>query len=222
MAHLFDDDSFDPTRDGKVPMRRSPIMLFARLLVHMARMLFSRHPGDLFRWLKSMVMRRKPLSYAMPWLTFDAIRAIEEKLRSGQRVFEFGSGHSTVYWAKKGVELFSVEDDAAWFEMVAAKLKGNADVHLFFEQEHWDYVGRVGKCAGTFDIVLVDGSHRKDCMLAAMPMLKPGGLLVVDNTEWHWFQKAFQRMPPDWKMRNYPGCAPFIGHMSQTTIWGKP
>ena len=222
MAHLFDDDSFDPTRDGKVPLRRSPIMLFARLLVHMAGMLFSRHPEDLLRWLKSMVMRRKPLSYAMPWLTFDAIRAIEERLRTGQRVFEFGSGHSTVYWARKGVELFSVEDDAAWFGMIGTKLKGVADVHLFFEQGMQDYVGRIGKCDGLFDIVLVDGSFRKDCMLAGMPKLKSGGLLVVDNTDWHWMQKVFPRMPDDWKVRNYPGCAPFIGHMSQTTIWVKP
>ena len=188
MAHLFDDDSFDPTRDGKVPLRRSPIMLFARLLVHMAGMLFSRHPGDLLRWLKSMVMRRKPLSYAMPWLTFDAIRAIEDRLRPGQRVFEYGSGHSTVYWSQKSVDLFSVEDDAAWFGLVEAKLKGLRGVDLFFEQGLLDFVGRIGKCTGTFDIVLVDGSFRKECMLAAMPKLKPGGLLVVDNTDWHWMQ----------------------------------
>ncbi len=222
MSQLSDDDNFDPTRDGKVPMRRTPIALLLRSLQHMARMLFSRHPGDLFVWLKSMAMRRKPLSYALPWLTFDAIRVIEARLRPGTRVFEFGSGHSTVYWAEKGAELYSVEDDAFWFGMMQTKLQGRPDVHLFFEQEHWDYVGRVGKCEGTFDIVLVDGSHRKDCMLAAMPMLKPGGLLVVDNTDWHWFQKVFPRMPPDWVVHHYPGCAPFIGHASQTTVWVKP
>lgn len=100
MALFENNNSFDPTRDGKVPLQRSPVMLLARLLVHISRMLFSRHPGDLPRWLKSMAMRRKPLSYALPWLTFDAIRAIEEKIRPGQRVFEYGSGHSTVYWSQ--------------------------------------------------------------------------------------------------------------------------
>jgi hypothetical protein len=222
MAHFRDDDGFDPTRDGKVPLRRSPALLALRLAQHMSRMLFSRHPGDLCKWLKSMTMRRKPLSYAMPWLTFDAIRAIEERLQPGQRVFEYGSGHSTVYWSKKGVELFSVEDDAAWFAMVKDKLAGNAACHLYFDQGKEDYVGRIDKCPGTFDMVLVDGSYRKYCMLAAMPRLKPGGLLVVDNTDWHWFQKVFPRMPSDWKVRHHPGCAPFIGHMSQTTIWVKP
>jgi hypothetical protein len=222
MAHFFDDDTFDPTRDGKVPQRRSPIMLCLRLLQHMSRMLFSRHPGDLFKWLKSMVLRRKPLRYAMPWLTFDAIRAIEQKLGPGQRVFEYGSGHSTVYWSQQGVELYSVEDDAAWFAMVKDRLAGVPGTHLYFEQGMQDYVGRIDKCPGIFDIVLVDGSFRKDCMLAGMPKLKPGGLLVVDNTDWHWMQKVFPRMPDDWKVRNYPGCAPFIGHVSQTTIWVKP
>jgi hypothetical protein len=222
MSFLKNEAAFDPQRDGKIPIRRGPIALAVRLVLQVLQLGFSRHPMDLPRWIWSMLRRRRPLSYALPWLTFDAIRALEAHARPGHRVFEFGSGHSTVYWARKDVELHSVEDDSGWFEMVKENLCASPDVHLYFEKGQDAYVGRLGRTEGDFDVIVVDGSFRKACISAATGKLRPGGLLVVDNTDWHWFASADGLVPPDWRKSIYPGFAPFIGHASETTIWTRP
>lgn len=45
---------------------------------------------------------------------------------------------------------------------------------------------------GSFDLILVDGRARPSCIRQAIPRLKPGGLLVVDNTERPHYLAAFQ------------------------------
>jgi hypothetical protein len=45
-----------------------------------------------------------------------------------------------------------------------------------------------------FDVVLVDGRARPSCIQQAIPRLKPGGLLVVDNTERPYYLTAFQQI----------------------------
>lgn len=222
MDMFQDKASFDPARDGKVPLRRTPLILFARSVYALGAMVLSRHPLDGARWIRSMFQRRRPLSYAMPWITFDAIRAIEGHARPGTRVFEFGSGHSTLYWAEKGVEIHSVEDDRGWHDLLARRISGMPNAHLYYEPGQDGYVSRIEQVGGTFDVVVVDGSHRKECLKKALAFVKPGGLLVVDNTDWHWFSDVDQVVPEGWRKQAYPGWAPFIGHQSETTLWVAP
>jgi hypothetical protein len=45
-----------------------------------------------------------------------------------------------------------------------------------------------------FDIILVDGRARPSCIKQAIPHLKPGGLLVVDNTERDYYLAPFRAL----------------------------
>lgn len=72
-------------------------------------------------------------------------------------------------------------------------------------------------------MILVDGAFRRDCVTASLPYIKPGGLLVVDNTDWVWFKNLpFNDIPDNWIKNVYRGYAPMLGHKSETTIWQKP
>jgi hypothetical protein len=224
MKRLFLDEArFDPARDGRIPWRRDPLSLMLRTLWLVLRMLFSRHPGDLWLWWRSMRHRRTPLSLALPWLTFDAIRALEVPLRRpGCRVYEYGSGHSTLYWAKRGAQVWSVEADREWYGRGLAALKAWPQVVLRHAPDRASYVHSIDQVPGDFDIVLVDGEHRLECLDAAVDRVKPGGLLVVDNTDWHWFADVDRHVPAGWPKQVHAGCAPFIGYPSQTTVWQRP
>jgi predicted O-methyltransferase YrrM len=134
-------------------------------------------------------------------------------------VFEFGSGHSTLYWAELGAEVCSVEDHPGWFELVQQHITAFPQNRVFLEQEQAGYLARIDSIGGLFDMVLVDGSHRKECLEPAIRHLKPGGLLVVDNTDWHWFDDVDDLLPRNWKRKTCAGWAPFIGHRSETSIW---
>ncbi len=48
--------------------------------------------------------------------------------------------------------------------------------------------------ADYFDVVLVDGRARPSCIRQALPHLKTGGLLVVDNTERPYYLAPFQEV----------------------------
>ncbi|MBK1645075.1 hypothetical protein CKO25_10505 [Thiocapsa imhoffii] len=223
LVRLFQDPSrFDPSRDGQIPWRRDPLTIGARALYMTARMTFSRHPTDVVVWLRSMIQRRTPLAMALPWLTFDAIRAVEQYLRPGSRVFEYGSGHSTLYWAQRGAQVYSVEGDSGWFELALERLAGFDQVAVRFEREQQGYVHCIDEVPEDFDLVLIDGNYRLACIEAAVPRILPGGLLVVDNTDWHWFNDVDRLIPAGWNKQVFGGCAPFIGYPSQTTIWVKP
>jgi len=223
IARLFLDPSrFDPSRDGQMPWRRDPFSLSLRMLYMLLRMGGSRHPGDLIVWLRSMHSRRQPLKMALPWLTFDAIRAIDKHLVPGSRLFEYGSGHSTLYWAQRGVWVHSMEDHAGWFEMARSKLAALPNAKVSFATDEQGYVHGIDAVEGDFDVVLVDGAFRMACIEAALPRVRPGGLLVVDNTDWHWFANVDSRVPRSWRKTVFQGCAPFIGYPSQTTVWIRP
>ncbi len=45
-----------------------------------------------------------------------------------------------------------------------------------------------------FDIILVDGRARPSCFQQAIPHLKSNGLLVIDNTERHYYLGSFQEI----------------------------
>jgi hypothetical protein len=188
----------------------------------MTRLALSPRPGDLLSWLRSMRARREPFSQVLPWLTFDAIRAIDRHLKPGSRLFEYGCGHSTVYWAGRGVTVHAVERDPGWHARTSRILASAAHASVRLAGDEHGYVHGIDAVDGDFDAVLVDGDWRLACIDAAVPRIRPGGMLVVDNTDWHWFADVDRRVPAGWHKTVHAGCAPFIGYPSETTLWTRP
>lgn len=91
---------------------------------------------DYLVWIKSMMQKMHPLSYSIPWLTFDVIRTINSTLSGGDYIFEYGAGNFTLYWAKSNMYVFSVENDKYWFEELYRIINGNEvlKIKLFFEE----------------------------------------------------------------------------------------
>jgi len=133
-----------------------------------------------------------------PWLTADAIPMLEELLRKSDRGIEWGSGRSTRWFASQVQHLVSVESSKLWFERVTQQLKDegieNVDYHLVettendekdvdARREYAQIARKLEDCS--LDFALVDGFARGQCMLEALPKLKPGGILILDNANWY-------------------------------------
>jgi hypothetical protein len=65
-------------------------------------------------WRESLKHRRPPVADHGPWLTFGAIHFLESRLDRRARVFEYGSGGSTIFLASRARQVFSVEHDRNW------------------------------------------------------------------------------------------------------------
>jgi hypothetical protein len=130
-----------------------------------------------------------------PWLTPQAIGILTTMLLPTADGLEFGSGRSTCWLAQRVRHLTSVEHDQDWFADVSLALKErelqNVD-YVFAPRDvpadrgaESEYVGVTSRFAvASLDFVLVDGAYRDFCALAAIPKIKSGGLLIIDNVNW--------------------------------------
>ena len=121
----------------------------------------------------------------LPWYTYPAIEFLDSVDWSMLDVFEYGSGASSLWWAARCRRLESVEHVPEWFERVQPTLPPNASVVLRTNRDN--YITWVNK-AGGFDAVVVDGIGEKyarwECCIAALQALRPGGMIILDNSDW--------------------------------------
>lgn len=110
------------------------------------------------------------------------------------RVLEFGAGWSTVWFAQLGADVVSVEHSGRWFAEVAralARLYLRADLRLVAPD---DFPAQAAEFPdGHFSLVLVDciDGQRLPCVAASLSKLRPGGLLVLDDSHWDMLRPAF-------------------------------
>ncbi|MGH7503038.1 MAG: class I SAM-dependent methyltransferase [Longimicrobiales bacterium] len=143
-------------------------------------------------WLRSYVTGR-PVTKSgspLPWYTYPAIAFLSERVRPGMRVFEYGSGNSTLWWLSQGCDVVACEHDREWFEAVRRKTAGAA-VLVFREPTDRRYVTEVTG-HGLFDIVVIDGLHRVECAKACVPLLNDKGVVIFDNAEREEYWEGFR------------------------------
>lgn len=177
----------------------------------------------------------------VPWWTFPAIDAVERWIaaRNGKvRVFEYGSGASTVWLARRCTQVVSVEHDAAFARTAARMLDlPNVRLHMIEPErgvttpragsgrrgyEHCDfsaYVDSITDRAARYDLVVIDGRARVACLERAWGCLDDGGLLVFDNSNRHRYQVALGEVAG--RLKRYRGWAPALPYPSETTLIDK-
>lgn len=133
-----------------------------------------------------------------PWLTRDAITFLGEKVHDGMRVLEYGSGASTIWFAKRAAQVDAIEHDYSWYQRVACAISNdriqNAMIHSISDANDFEDYVQLGRrlCIGRdgFDLIVVDGRRRVRCIKAVAEFVRPGGMIVLDNAERPHYQEA--------------------------------
>jgi predicted O-methyltransferase YrrM len=149
------------------------------------------------------------LEIGYPWLSVGAILALEQVVfrvadanQPPKRVLEFGSGGSTIFFAKRSEHVTSIETDRGWAPRTAEALErnglaGKVDLVVCTNPESERYVAALPD--RSFDLLLVDHAadetvvgrgarhafSRLPLALVGLPKLKPTGWLCVDNYALH-------------------------------------
>jgi predicted O-methyltransferase YrrM len=122
---------------------------------------------------------------AIPWLGYRAIRRIAGLVGPGTRVLEFGSGFSTVWLARRGADVLSIETQDEWADRVEGHLAGVPGHKVRILRAEPPYTPDL--LAGeTFDFALVDGDGRDSAMATALSVVRPGGYVYLDNADVAW------------------------------------
>jgi hypothetical protein len=156
----------------------------------------------------------------MPWWNDRAIRYIAQHLRSGDRVFEWGSGASTIWLISHGAKVTSVEHDLEWVSNVRDRCP-DADIRAV-PGDPSDYIAAIDEYDDdSFDIVIVDGTYRAECLQRATPKVKPGGLLILDDTDMRQLARLKKVSLPGWQTVSFAGFKP-SRDVRETTFFHRP
>jgi len=112
----------------------------------------------------------------VPMYTYPCYEYINSIDWKGASVFEYGTGYSSVFWSNKKVNYYGVEDKVEW-------LQKNKNISL--EKEPLGYVNSISKHNKKFDVIVIDGLYRYDCVKPALNNLKNDGIIILDNSDWH-------------------------------------
>lgn len=119
----------------------------------------------------------------LPWYTYPCIEYLNQLDFSSCAIFEYGCGNSSLYWAERARQIVSVESDRNWFERINNQRRSNQTLILAEEVEQ--YVHAPDARADEFDIYVIDGAFRYDCVAHVLTLLKPASLVIFDNTDWY-------------------------------------
>lgn len=144
---------------------------------------------------------------------------LEGALNDKARVFEFGTGGSTIWFAKRVAKLVSVEYNPDWFKVLKQGFKEDfggvpANVTLLlksgFSDSRWllsqttkqqvgrEFVDSISEFPNSyFDLVVVDGRARMACMAKSKPKVKLGGVILLDDSQREHYTAGINLMA-DW------------------------
>lgn len=171
---------------GTIPIKLA--RLFADLLLH---------PPHLRRYLEQNVCRRRsPLELELPWFSYAAIDFLDGWLRPDMRVCEYGSGGSTLFFARRARSVFSIEDHAEWFDRVERRLRERGIANVTLRLCPFDFKNPEGLETSAYlnaipetllDIIVVDSTEewipvRPALFAHAERHVRRGGIIVVDDS----------------------------------------
>lgn len=119
----------------------------------------------------------------IPWYTYGAIRFLESRVGPSLSVFEFGSGHSTLWWSRRVARVVACENDRHWFELMRPRLPPSVRYIHDEASSGGSYAQQVVTVGEAFDIVVIDGRDRLRCAEHALAALRPTGVVVWDNSD---------------------------------------
>ena len=158
----------------------------------------------------------------IPWVTYAFTWFVKDRLSIEFDVFEFGLGNSTLFYSKYVNSVTSVEHDLDWVNKIREKLPQNAElIH-----KGLDYNGEYSKSAinsgRKFDIIIVDGRDRVNCVINSLDALKQGGVMILDDAFRPNYSPAIDFMEKSgFKIIDFWGPAPMSFRKKNTTIFYK-
>jgi hypothetical protein len=177
-------------RMSERPVRRAPlwwrfagVLARPRLAKALARIALDGYLAETGWWRsaceKNVVNAR---GEPVPWATLPFIAFVEPRLQRSWRVFEYGAGASTQFYAARVAEVHAVEHDADFARRLAPLLPANAQIKVC-AQGTTEYLAAIAAMPVPPDLVSIDGRDRERCCEFALRHVASEGVIVFDDTE---------------------------------------
>lgn len=202
----------DPgTRAGRFHTVRGPMGLSGWL----------HYPAAWWRARRDTILER-------PWIVPASIGWLRRRIRSDWAVLELGSGRSTAWFARRAGTVISFEDNEYWYPRTAERLEeaglSNVDLRLRAVEEFPREVASLAD--GSFDLAVIDFLEaptvtRIDCVKPALSKVRPGGYLLLDDSDRPGYAEAFELLS-GWRFRKFTGVKDDWPEACETGIFRRP
>ncbi len=187
-----------------------------------------------------------PYEKQLPWLTHGACERLRELVKPGMKVLEFGMGGSTLFFSKLGAEVTSIEHDEDWFNLVKDNLSqsGGIELNLVVPEVNDESIPEKYKSVNglfsegltwrayahsadhleksSIDVLLIDGRVRPECLRNTIHTLKPGGILIFDNSDRESYKPVIKELLQGWEKETSSGVTVYDWQFNETSIFFKP
>ena len=190
-----------------------------------------RGPMGLSGWLRypaAWWRARSGRTPERPWIVPAAVGWLRRRIRSDWSILELGSGRSTVWFARRSGSVISLEDNEYWYPRTKERLTEaglvNVDLRLRPVDGFPTEVAELPDDA--FDLVVVDFLEaptvtRVDVLKPAMAKVRPGGFLLLDDSDRPGYAEAFELLA-DWRFRRFTGVKDEWPEACETGIFRRP
>jgi hypothetical protein len=195
-------------------------------------------PRDAVAWARHLpVWGRRPSDLELPWWSYGAIRRYGELLRPTHRVFEYGSGGSSFFTARRAASVLSVENDPAWHQLVTGfaqqrKLANlTCELHLLQDDQLATFQASTfcrRVTSGLWDVIIIDchcgfqsgryGITRPTAFAASLPQVNHGGFLILDDS---WMYPELLAPRAGWIIKEYIGTGPCRYGVTSTAVFQR-
>lgn len=160
----------------------------------------------------------------LPWLSYSFIDFLAPRLNKNLNLLEYGSGNSTIWFSEKINKVVSLEHHNDWFKLVSDKLKAYTNVNIIFKDlESGDYENEILNYKDEFDMVLIDGRKRVNCAKNSLNALKPGGVVIWDDSQREDYNEGYQfLLDSGFKRLDFSGLRPMNSVTSKTSVFYRP
>lgn len=162
---------------------------------------------------------RRDGSY-LPWMNYQVISFLEQRLSQDLSLFEYGSGYSTLFYSSLINDVTAVEHHKEWFDIV--KTMKPESVELIYQpiDDTEAYCNAAGRDNKQYDVIIVDGRERVRCAALAKECLSEKGVLILDDSSRPRYTDAFDTLlEAGFKKLDFMGLKPGSINAHQTTIF---
>ena len=143
-------------------------------------------------WMQSEEAR-KPIDQngnPIPWMNYCVVKILQERLTKDLNLFEFGSGYSTLFYAEKVRAVTSVEYDEKWLHIIKSQVPDNVRLILQAKDVDGEYCRVISANKDKYDVVIVDGRDRVNCMKQSMSAVSARGVILLDDSQRERYQEG--------------------------------
>ncbi len=131
----------------------------------------------------------------LPWMNYTIVHFLQERLHKNISIFEFGSGFSSVFYAQKCKQVFSLEYNLQWKQKVEELFAENkiTNATVFYNEVNEEYAKAIKKFLPEqkFELIIVDGRQRVNCAKESFDFLTENGVLLLDDSAREKYQEVF-------------------------------